>query len=525
MSRTRARNLVSIIAVTFWKSVGMGLSLVIAVGFANLFGATAATDAYFFVRRIVSNLAMVLERTFHMLHVPPLVQLARSAGMDALRTRLRSRSGQILAATVVPVGIAFIYAPELITLLAPGFSPDQVDRAVPFFRILVVTLPISAVTALSGATLNALGLFSMPVVARLLPRIFVVAALALVPLGFGLGLVASALVAGTVAMGLIFAIAIRRVFAARKLVTTTKLTNGSATRFSGYRLAAIIVAQVHVLAAAWIDMAFATTVGTGSVAILEFGQRLVNMSPGVVTNSVILVYYTAFARALADGDYDAFRGHITGAMRMTLVIILPIAVALFLLAAPIVETVFAHGAFDAAAAQQTALIVAILAPLLPINALLGTVVSAVFADARLPHLTIIAGATVAAMAVRVGLDLALIDRIGLVAVPLASFAAMATLLLILWACLTAHVGTPVPKREVGGFLKVIAATAVAGLAIWTIREFGAPYAMTRVQLAVLVGAAVSGGAVVFLAVGALLRLPEIGTLMAEIARLRAKYLS
>jgi len=445
--------------------------------------------------------------------------------MDALRTRLRTRSGQILAATLVPVAAGFVFAPELITFLAPGFSPDQVDRAALFFRILMVTLPISAVTALSGATLNALGLFSMPVILRLLPRIFVVAALALVPFGFGLGLVASALVVGTVVMGAIFAVATHRVFIAPRPAPAAPPTADPVVHFSGYRIAAIAVAQIHVLAAAWIDMAFATTVGTGNVAILEFGQRLVNMTPGVVTNSVVLVYYTAFARALADGDDAAFRHHITTSMRTTLVIVLPIAVALFLLARPMVDIVFAHGAFDAAAARQTALIVAILAPLLPINALLGTVVSAIFADARLPHLTIIAGATVVAIAVRVGLDLVLIDRIGLIAVPLASFASMAVMLLILWSCLAMHVGSPVPRRAAGGFLKVIAAASAAGLAIWAIHEFGAPHVTTRIELAALVGGAVGGGAVVFVAIGAGLRLPEISMLIAEAARLRAKYLS
>lgn len=500
----------NIISVTFWKSIGMGLSLVIALAIANLFGAGPASDAFFLARRVVTNIAAGVERAFQVLQVPPLVQLAESEGMKALASHLRKRSWQILLVSAVLCAAAFAFAPAITRVLAPGFTEEQCSSATIYLRILVAVLPLSAATALAGATLNALRLFRLPVIARLLPRVCAVTALAMVPVfAFGLGAVALAVAAGTVVMAAFFVICIRHALAQH---WEPEPGSHSLPAYSRSRIWAMLLSQFHLFAAGWIDMAMASLTGTGSVATLEFAQRMTNMAPGVVTSSVVIVYYTEFASHLSRGRQEAFRKSVQDSIRAALLFVMPAAVALFMLNQPVVSVLLGHGAFEPWAVQQTASIVALLAPLLVVNALLGTLVSALFADPRLPHLRIIAFAVAISLTVRVGLNWLLLPVLGVLSVPVSSLAAMSLLLVLFYIRLIQAFGAPVRLRETGPFAAMAVASAAAAAAVWAVQSAAARELAGRIETLSVTALAALCGVLAFLAAATLLNVPEMARL-------------
>ena len=499
----------NIISVTFWKSVGMGLSLVIALAIANLFGAGPASDAFFLARRVVSNIAAGVERTFQFLQVPPLVRMAETQGLEVLSRHLRKRSWQILLAAAVLCAAAFVLAPAITRLLAPGFNEAQLSSATVYLRILLAVLPLSAATALSGAVLNALRMFRLPVIARLLPRACAAVALALVPVfAFGLDAVVLAIAAGTVVMAVFFGICIRRALAQDWRPEPGGGSGGSQLPYSRSRIWAMLLAQFHLFGAGWIDMAMASLTGAGSVATLEFAQRMTNMAPGVVTSSVIIVYYTEFASHLARGRQEAFRKSVQDAMRATLLFVMPAAVALFMLNRPAVSVLLGHGAFEPWAVQQTASIIALLAPLLVVNALVGTLASALFADPAVPHMKIVAASIAAALAVRVGLNWLLLPVYGVLAVPFASLCAITVMLLIFYLRLVQAIGAPVRLREAAPFAAMALASAAAAAVIWLVQAGAARDMAGRFEVFSVAALSALCGALAFAAVATLLKVPE-----------------
>lgn len=514
-----ARAMLSIVSVTLLKGLGSVLGLLIAMGIATLFGASAATDAFFLGRRVTSNLAMGLERAYHLLQVPPLVRVARTEGLAALRIHLTRSARWLLLVSLAATALGLVLAGPIVRLLAPGFDAERVDSAVLYFRILLLTMPISAVTALSGATLNALQLYSLPVLARLAPRLAILVALLLVPVvGFGLGGLAVATLLGTIAMGIAFGVAGRRVFA-RDDGPVTPASDHPPAELGRHRIIAMLLAQLHVIGASWIDIAFASTTGEGMVAAYDFAQRMVNMTPGLVTNSVVLVYYTHFAIASADRDNDAFRVLVRDSIRTSLFFILPLSISLVLLGGPFIHVVLQHGRFTVEDARITASVFAILALLMPINAVLGSLVSAIFADGRLPQLAMIAGSTAMGLALRIGFDLAFVPRLGLVAVPVGALLAMAGVLVTLWIWLSRQGGAPVRISEARPFASLALATVLAGVAVWLTREAVLP-AEDAGRLRMLAALALSGvtGGLTFLLAAALTGLPEVRALTRRLAR-------
>ncbi|KIC10757.1 hypothetical protein RA19_10215 [Leisingera sp. ANG-M1] len=488
----------------------MGLSLAIALAIANLFGAGAASDAFFLARRVVSNIAAGVERTFQFLQVPPLVRMAETQGLEVLSRHLRKRSWQILLAAAVLCAAAFVFAPALARFLAPGFSPEQQASATVYLRILLAVLPLSAATALSGAVLNALRMFRLPVIARLLPRACAAVALALVPVfAYGLGAVALAIAAGTVVMAVFFGICIRRALAQDWQPEPGGTVSSSRLPYSRSRIWAMLLAQFHLFGAGWIDMAMASLTGAGSVATLEFAQRMTNMAPGVVTSSVITVYYTEFSSHLARGRQEAFRKSVQDAMRATLLFVMPAAVVLFMLNRPAVSVLLGHGAFEPWAVQQTASIIALLAPLLVVNALVGTLASALFADPGVPHLKIVTTSIAAALIVRIGLNWLLLPVYGVLAVPIASLSALTVMLLIFYLRLVQAFGTPVRLREAGPFAAMALASAAAAAAIWLVQAAAARELAGRLEMLSVAALSALCGGLAFAAVATALKVPEM----------------
>lgn len=453
-----------IVAVGFWKLVGMGLSLAIAAGLANHFGAGAATDAYFFARKVTSNVAMGLERMFPLLLVPDFMRIARSGGAGALRRRLGQATMRVLAISSAVCALAFVAAEPLFRALAPGFDEARLEAGVLYLRIFLLALPISAATAMTGSALNSLRVFSMPVVARLMPRLCVLGAILFGAQSLGLSVVAAAVVVGAVFMAVIFAVNIRTALARLAALGAPGTASAVVPRFElrGRRLAAMCLAQAHIIGVAWVDLAFASTAGVGAVSVLEFGSRLANMAPGVVTTSVVLVYFTELSDAVTAGDRERFRNLLAGSIRNSLFFIAPLSVALFLLSERIVSLLLTHGAFDEAATEVTGRIVALLAPLLLVNALLGSLSSAAFADSTAQHLKIIGISAAVALVVRVVVVLVLIGRLGVIAVPIGALCGMSAMLFVLYSMVSRLAGGLLRKSDLLELLRVVGAAAACG---------------------------------------------------------------
>lgn len=449
--------------MSIWKGSGTVLSLLTAIGIANLFGAGAGTDAYFFARKLIANIAVGFERAFQLIQVPPIVQHAHREGIASLQRHLRRRGWQTLAATLAFSALGFLFAPRLVAFLAPGFEAEQVALCTTYLRILILTLPLSALTGIGGAVMNAFRIFSLPAMARIIPRLCVVLVLFLGPASMGLSWLASAVLAGTLVMGLLFLRALRRAF--RAMSDWKVMSTGSAAGpvYTKRRVVAMVIAQLHMIGASWIDMAFASLAGIGSIATLEFGQRLTNILPGVASNSVTSVYYSEFAHSFSAGDRDRFHRVLRDALRMTLFLSAPLAALVLALSDPVVTLVLQHGAFSERAAETTRTIMLVLAILLPVNAMLSATVSAIFADPGHPHLTIIGSSTAIAIAIRIAVTAALTRSLGVVAVPVGSLVSMSALFAICFVWQSRVSGFILGRTDLRPFGSILLAALACGL--------------------------------------------------------------
>jgi putative peptidoglycan lipid II flippase len=258
--------------------------------------------------------------------------------------------------------------------------------------------------------------------------------------------------------------------------------------------------------------------GEQSVSALNYAWQLLMLPHGVLALSVSTVILPTLSRLWQAGDTAAFRGTLGNALRPLLFLSLPAAVILFAFRLPIVQALFQTGAFSAESTTLVAAPLAFLAMGLVGYALVEALTRAFYAmqDTKTP---VIAG--IAIMVLNVVIGIALLDRMGYLALALALSLSTAVEAVILAIVLRRRIGSLTAKtRE--WLLRVIACTAtmafVAAVLADPLTEATTPGNGPRLQQIVVFLFALGVVAMVYLGCAWMLRIPELAEFLDHLSR-------
>ncbi len=170
-----------------------------------------------------------------------------------------------------------------------------------------------------------------------------------------------------------------------------------------------------------INMALLRLVGLSlndaAVSLLNLATRLMELPIGVFAVAVSTVVFPLISRQAAQGDWAAFAASYRRGMRLILVVNIPAAAGLVLLAEPIIRLLFQRGAFHAADTGAMAPVLAVFAAGLPFFSFVNLVLRAFYArkDTRTP-----VRAALLSFVVNIGLGLLLMGPLSTVGLALAS---------------------------------------------------------------------------------------------------------
>jgi putative peptidoglycan lipid II flippase len=108
--------------------------------------------------------------------------------------------------------------------------------------------------------------------------------------------------------------------------------------------------QVNVL----INSIFASYLQDGAVSWLNIAFRLMQLPLGIFGVAVATVTLPLVSRSAAAGNMPEFRGALAHALRLVMLLTIPSAIGLIILANPIIALIYEHGRFTAASTAQTA---------------------------------------------------------------------------------------------------------------------------------------------------------------------------
>jgi putative peptidoglycan lipid II flippase len=325
------------------------LGFVRDVVIARAFGASLGADAFFVAFRLPNFLRRLFaEGAFSQAFVPVLSEYRATRGHDEVRELTASVSGTLGAALLVVSIVGVLAAPVLVAIFAPGFLQDEskYSLTVQMVRITFPYILFISLTSFAAGVLNTYGRFGVPAFTPVLLNLALIgAALWLAPqmeepviaLAWGV------LVAGVAQ--LVFQIPF---LAKLSLLTRPRLARAheGVRRILRLMLPAALgasAAQVNLL----IDTLIASFLVTGSVSWLYYSDRMVEFPLGVFAIALATVILPNLSQDHAEGAGEAFSDTLDWAMRWGLLVAIPSALGLAVLAAPILTTLFQYGAFTA----------------------------------------------------------------------------------------------------------------------------------------------------------------------------------
>jgi putative peptidoglycan lipid II flippase len=314
---------------------------------AIFFGAGLAMDAFVVAFRIPNLLRRLFaEGAFSQAFVPVLGEY-RSRNGDAATREL---AGKVLAALATVLFIAtligIIAAPAIVYLSAAGFAkePDKFALTVTMLRICFPYILFVSLVSFSAGLLNTYGSFKAPAFTPVLLNVSFIAFAVLVAPHMQTPIVALAWAVffGGLAQLLFQLPFLRHIGMLPKprwdpkddgVIRILKLMAPAALGVSVAQISLLINTQI----ASWLP--------NGAVSWLYFADRLMEFPSALLGVALGTVLLPSLVRHHSSANAAAYSRLLDWGLRVTLMLALPAAVALAILAVPLIATLFWHGAF------------------------------------------------------------------------------------------------------------------------------------------------------------------------------------
>ncbi len=330
------------------------LGLVRDIVLARFFGAQAVMDAFFVAFKIPNIFRRFFaEGAFSQAFVPVFAEYAEQREAAAVRELSDRVAGTLGLILFVVTAIGVVAAPLLISLFGMGWlagdeadNADKFGLAVDMLRLTFPYLFFISLTALAGGILNTYHRFAAPAFAPVLLNVCLIAFAAFIAPHYERP--GMALAAGVFAAGLVQLLFMLPFLAKLKAVPRPRWGPGhEGVRRIGRLMAPAIVgssvAQINIL----FDTLIASFLVTGSISWLYYSDRLMEFPLGVFGIALATVILPNLSRQHAQGSSREFAAMLDWALRLAVLIAVPAAVGLCLLAAPLLTTLFFGGEFTA----------------------------------------------------------------------------------------------------------------------------------------------------------------------------------
>src|SRR5579864_5034391 len=326
---------------------------------AAILGAGPIADAFFVAFRLPNHFrAIFAEGAFNAAFIPAYARIRAQGGAEAAQKFGDRIFTLLFASQVVLLVLALVFTPQVIEVLAPGFSrePQQFALAVSLTRITFPYLLLITLVTLWSGILNALHRFAAASAAPILLNLAMMATLALAFYFPGAGYAAAW---GVLISGVLQALLVGGDTAKSGVMTSFRALrlDDDVRRFFKALLPATIGSAGTQLAL-FADTIIASFLSAGAISALYYADRIDQLPIGVIGIAVGTVLLPEMTRRLATGDHDGARSAQNRAIEFALLLAVPCVVAFLVVPGAIMRGLFMRGAFNAADAHAAAMTLA-----------------------------------------------------------------------------------------------------------------------------------------------------------------------
>ena len=322
---------------------------------ARIFGAGLLTDAFFVAFKIPNLLRRLFaEGAFSQAFVPILGEYKNKTSPEETKSLTDAIATLLFLALVVAAAVGVAVAPLIVYVTAPGFAaePEKFAVTVQLLRITFPYILFISLVALSAGILNTWNRFAVPAITPALLNVAFIVGAAFFAHHFDPPVL---VLAWAVFAGGLLQLAFQIPFLVKmNLMPRWRLdfSHPGVRRVLLLMVPAafgVSVSQISLL----LNQIFASFLPTGSVSWLYYADRLMELPAGVLGVAVGTILLPSLSKYHASANATEYSRLLDWGLRITVLLAVPSAVALAVLALPLIAMLFQYGRFSAEDAWMT----------------------------------------------------------------------------------------------------------------------------------------------------------------------------
>lgn len=260
----------------------------------------------------------------------------------------RLASGLMFFQVVIIVSISLvlvIFAPQVMSIVTPGFSEEKLSDVVNFTRVMFLSPIFLGISAIFGGILTSFKKFFVYSIAPILYNVgIIIGALLFVDrigiIGLAWGVILGAILHMAIQYPSVKKSGFRFIFDLRKIKKDKNLKK--VFKLMAPRSLAVGVNQINLL----VVTIFASTLASGSLAVFNFANNIQSVPLGLFGISFAVAAFPMLSSSIAENDDKKFVYVFSRTVRRILFFVIPSSVFLFMLRAEVVRIIFGAGKFD-----------------------------------------------------------------------------------------------------------------------------------------------------------------------------------
>ncbi|CEP47852.1 virulence factor MviN [[Clostridium] sordellii] len=333
------------IATIISKILGFGRELVLG----SIYGTSIYSDAYIVSMNIPNVIFASIGAAIATTFIPLYHENKKNSGEEKA---LEFTNNIINIVTVISIVVAIfilIFTEPIVKIFAIGFKGEALSITVKFTKIMIFGILFIGLTNIFRTFLNIKGEFIIPGLTGIPFNIIIILSIIL---SYKINPIALAI--GTlIAMGSECLFQIPFAFKHGYKYTPKINFNDDNLKkiiwLTGPVFIGIAVNQVN----AMVDRTLASTLVEGSIAALNYANRLNGFVLGLFITSISSVIYPMLSKLSIDKNLKEFKNSVLVSVNTIILIIIPISIGAIIFSKPIVSLLFERGAFDSKATQMT----------------------------------------------------------------------------------------------------------------------------------------------------------------------------
>jgi putative peptidoglycan lipid II flippase len=329
---------------------------------AASFGTGDAIDAFLIAFLIPSFAIAVIGGSFNAAFIPTYIQVREKEGSIKAQKLFSNVMVWSIGLLVIATLIMILAAPYYLPLIAKGFSVNKLSLTCKLLYVLSPIVVLYGINTIWGAVLKAGERFALVAVSPVITPAVVIVFLSLV--GKSLGIMALTL--GT-ACGMAMEVVLLGFVLRRKGVSLWPKWHGLDSHLrqvAGQYLP--MMSGAFLLGITWpINQGMAAALGSGSVAALNYGNKLIAFPTGLATTALGTAVIPYFSNMVTIKDWDGIHHTLNRYMRWLFATTIPFTIILILISQPLVSIIFQRGSFSAEDTDLVARIQALFAIQIP----------------------------------------------------------------------------------------------------------------------------------------------------------------